>query len=128
MNIRAIILAGVIGSTIAAAPGLAVEANLSLATAAKSGNLEVLRSLLVGQGEPECQGDERRTERIDVRDYAVPLRGGRGTGARRCRCKRRVEVRIHAADVCRPEGRSRQRAHSAHGWRKNKRAPAEKRT
>src|SRR3954454_14658881 len=48
MNIRAIILAGVVGSTIAAAPGLAVETNLSLVTAAKSGNLEVLRSLLAG--------------------------------------------------------------------------------
>jgi ankyrin repeat protein len=58
MNIRAIILAGVVGSTIAAAPGLAVETNLSLVTAAKSGNLEVLRSLLAGPAKKDAAAAE----------------------------------------------------------------------
>ena len=57
MNIRAMILAGLLGSTIFAGAALAADTdNLSLVTAAKQGDRDAVRSLLNGSRE---KGDRR---------------------------------------------------------------------
>ena len=58
MNIRAMILAGVLGSPLVAGAALAAETNLSLVDAAKQGDRAAVRSLLNGRAKEAVAGAE----------------------------------------------------------------------
>src|SRR5437899_21379 len=83
MNIRAMLLAGLLGSTIFAGPVLAADmTNMPLVTAAKQGDREAVRSLLNGIPQKVIAGPEGTaalvwaTSRNDLEMVDMLLRAG----------------------------------------------------
>src|SRR6266576_4930614 len=82
MNMRAMLLAGLLGSTFLAGAALAAENILTLQTAAKEGNRAAVQSLLSSPVKPNVAGAEGTAallwpaSRNDVEMADVPLRAG----------------------------------------------------